>query len=527
MTCNLSSRPRTPSKCTSTPPLLSSPVSSTHSLPSPVEQAPSSMAPQPCIPTERVLLKDIALLWTGEDDRLLTGCSIVVDSGIIQWVGPHDRLPTSLRASPCTTVDMSACLVTPGLVNTHHHMYQSLTKCFARDSSLFDWLQTLFPVWNFLTADMVYKSARFAIAELLLSGCTLTSDLLYLYPNDVRLDDTIRAAKELGIRFHPCRGAVSVGESDGGLPPDTLVEDETHILRDMRRLIDRYHDERDGAMVRIALAPCSPFSVSEQLMKKTARLARSHKKVMLHTHFAENSADIEYMRTNVQKGLVEFLEHCGWNQSDCWFAHCVKLGDDDDDGRFESSLEYFARRKLGVSHCPTSNCRLGSGVAPVSKMVKLGIPVSIGVDGSASNDSGNMLAEARMALMVARVKEESADALSTSEVLRMATSGGATVLGRDDVGRIRAGMCADVAAWRLDAPAFAGSFHSHEAVLSALILGNGGDLKAEYVMVNGVEVVRAGELSGEKGMVTITREHQEAAMKLWAIASEQLRRGVP
>ncbi|CAN8070805.1 unnamed protein product [Agarophyton chilense] len=486
------------------------------------------MLPPPSIPTQRVLLKDIALLWTGEQDQpLLTGCSIVVDSGIIQWVGPHNRLPTSLRASPCTTVDMSACLVTPGLVNTHHHMFQSLTKCLARNDSLFDWLHTLFPIWNFLTADMVYKSARFAIAELLLSGCTLTSDLLYLFPNDVRLDDTIRAAKELGIRFHPCRGAMSVGEADGGLPPDTLVEHEGHILRDMRRVIDRYHDPRDGAMVRIALAPCSPFSVSEQLMKSTAVMARSHTNVMLHTHFAENAADLEYMHTNVQKGLVEFLEHCGWNRSDCWFAHCVKLSDSDDDGRFESSLDYFERCGLGVSHCPTSNCRLGSGAAPVAEMVKRGMAVSIGVDGSASNDSGNLLAEARMALMMARAREENAAALSTSDVLRMATSSGAEVLGRSDTGRIRAGMCADVAAWRLDSPSFAGSFHSHEAVLSALVLGNGGDLKAEWVMVNGVEVVRGGELAGDKDMMTITREHQEAAVKLAAIASDQLARGVP
>lgn len=486
------------------------------------------MSPDASLPNQRFLLKDIALLWTGEhDDRLLTNCSIVVDSGIIQWVGSHDRLPTSLRALPFTTVDMSACLVTPGLVNTHHHMYQSLTKCIARDASLFEWLNTLFPIWNYLTADMVYKSARFAIAELLLSGCTLTSDLLYLFPNDVKLDDTIRAAAELGIRFHPCRGAVSVGESDGGLPPDTLVEDETAILRDMRRLIERYHDERDGSMLRLALAPCSPFSVSERLMKSCARLARSYNNVMLHTHFAENSADVEYMNTNVQKGLVEYLEHCGWNERDCWFAHCVKLRDDDDDGRYVSSLKYFAQQGLGVSHCPTSNCRLGSGAAPLAKMVKMGVSVSLGVDGSASNDSGNLLAEARMALMVARVRDEKADAVSTSDVLRMATSGGAAVLGRADVGLIKAGMCADVAGWRLDAPSFAGSFHSPEAVLSALILGNGGDLKANYVMVNGVEVVRGGELARGADMGSITREHHEAAMKLATIASDRVARTVP
>lgn len=472
---------------------------------------------------KRVLFKDIALLWTGIDQHVLSDCSIFVDNGIIQWVGRHDHIPSSLISSDYVVEDMRNRLVTPGLINTHHHMYQSLTKCIARESQLFEWLQTLFPIWNHLTPDMVYKSARFAIAELLLSGCTLASDLLYLYPNGVTLDDTIRAAKELGIRFQPCRGAISVGESDGGLPPDSLCEDEDDILIDMERLIDEYHDPRDGAMVRIALAPCSPFSVSEALMIKTAELARTYENVMLHTHFAENTSDMEYMKTTVQKGLVEFLEHCQWNRSDCWFAHCVKLSDESTEGM--SSIDYFAKKGLGVAHCPVSNCRLASGIAPIRKMLDKGVNVGIGVDGSASNDSGNLLSEARMALMVARVKDEKADAMSTTEALQIATSGGAAVLGRTDVGTIKAGMCADMVAWRLDTPTFAGSVHSEAAVLSALILGNGGDLKADYVMVNGKVVVRDGELTGGNNMSQITREHNAAALQLAASAGEIMRGG--
>lgn len=365
---------------------------------------------------------------------------------------------------------------------------------------------------------MAYKSAKFAMAELLLSGCTLTSDHLYLYPNGVRVDDTIRAARELGIRFHPCRGAVSVGQKDGGLPPDSLCEKESFILEDMKRLISRYHDPRDGAMIRVALAPCSPFSVSEKLMRKSAELARQYKNVMLHTHFAENSSDIHYMNTKVRKTLVEFLESCGWNQKDCWFAHCVKLSEEDGHDDAPSSIDYFAAKGLGVAHCPVSNCRLASGTAPVRKMLSKGINVGLGVDGSASNDSGNFLAEVRMALMMARVKDEDASAMSTTSALRMATAGGAAVLGRNDVGIIQPGMCADMVAWRLDSPSFAGSLHGKAAVLSSLVLGNGGDLKADYVMVNGKVVVRDARLAGKHDMATITREHNTAALELAAAA---------
>lgn len=474
-------------------------------------QSPSSMLPQ------KVLLKDIALLWTGEDGSVQSGMSVFIDNGIIQWVGDHNNTPSSLLNTEHAVEDMSNRLVTPGLVNTHHHMYQSLTKCMARESQLFEWLQYLYPVWQHLTPDMVYKSAKFAMAELLLSGCTLSSDMLYLYPNGVTLDDTIRAAQELGMRFMPCRGAVSVGKSNGGLPPDTLIENEEAVLADMKRLIETYHDSHDGAMIRIALAPCSPFSVSEALMKKAAALARQYQNVMLHTHFAENSSDIEYMKTSLEKGLTQFLDECGWNKKDCWFAHCVKLGDDTS----SDAIQYFADKGLGVAHCPVSNCRLASGIAPIREMLDKKVKVGMGVDGSASNDSGNLLSEARMALMLARVKAEKADALSAVEALKMATSGGAAVLGRTDVGTVRAGMCADMVAWRLDAPSFAGAFHSKSAVLSALVLGNGGDLRADYVMVNGKAVVRDGMLASNQKMTDITREHNQAALRL-ARAGEEL-----
>lgn len=463
-----------------------------------------------CTSTKRVLLKNIAVLWTGEDESLSNGVSIFVENGIIQWIGEHENVPGSLLRTNHTVEDMSNCLVTPGLVNTHHHMYQSLTKCMARESQLFEWLQTLYPIWKYLTPDMVNKSAKFAIAELLLSGCTLTTDMLYLYPNGVKLDDTISAAEDLGIRFMPCRGAVTVGESDGGLPPDVLVEKEEEVLRDMRRLIESYHDPEDGAMTRIALAPCSPFSASESLMKKSAQLAREYRNVMLHTHLAENSSDMQFMKSSVQKNLTEYLDDCGWNRKDCWFAHCVKLDED----RNDDAVEYFAEREMGVAHCPVSNCRLASGIAPVRKMLDKKVKVGMGVDGSASNDSGNLLSEARMALMLARVKAEDASALSAVEALKMATSGGAAVLGRTDVGMIRAGMCGDLVGWRLDAASFAGTFHSMSAVLSALVLGNGGDLRADYVMVHGKAVVRHGMLTGKKNMREITREHNHAALRL-------------
>lgn len=488
-----------------------------NSTPNPTAMA-TQIQPPSATQLQKVLLKDIALLWTGEDDAVQSGMSVFVDNGIIQWVGDHDNIPSSLLNAEHVVEDMSNRLVTPGLVNTHHHMYQSLTKCMARESQLFEWLQSLFPLWQHLTPDMVYQSAKFAMAELLLSGCTLSSDMLYLYPNDVQLDDTIRAAQELGMRFMPCRGAISVGESNGGLPPDSLVEKEEAVLADMKRLIETYHDSHDGAMTRIALAPCSPFSVSEALMIKAAALARQYQNVMLHTHFAENSSDMAYMKGTVRKGLTQFLDECGWNKKDCWFAHCVKLGDDSSTG----AIQYFADKGLGVAHCPVSNCRLASGIAPVREMLDKKVKVGLGVDGSASNDSGNLLAEARMALMLARVKEEKADALSTTAALKMATSGGAAVLGRTDVGTVRPGMCADMVAWSLDAPSFAGTFHSKAAVLSALVLGNGGDLKADYVMVNGKAVVRDGNLTGKQTMMDITREHNRAALTLAARAGEEI-----
>lgn len=470
---------------------------------------------------QKILMKNIGLLWTGESDALLQDYSIFVDNGIIQWLGKHQHIPISLEKAYHVVVDMTHRVVIPGLINTHHHMYQSLTKCMARESHLFRWLQTLFPIWIHLTPDMVYKSAKFATAELLLSGCTLTSDMLYLYPNGVTLDDTIRAAEELGIRFMPCRGAISVGESSGGLPPDALVEDEQDILNDMRRVIEKYHDAHDGAMVRIALAPCSPFSVSQDLMVKSAELAREYENVMLHTHLAEDNADMEYMKSHVQKSLTRFLDDCHWNKSDCWFAHCVKLGKVESD----DAIQYFAENGLGVAHCPASNCRLASGIAPVREMLQKGVNVGLGVDGSASNDSGNLLSEARMALLLARVRDERADALSSIDVLKMATVRGAAVLGRADVGIIRPGMCADMVGWRLDHPSFAGSFHSKLALLSSLVLGNGGDLRADFVMVNGKTVVKDGKLAGDQDMAKITTEHNFAALTLAETALDAEKRG--
>lgn len=429
-------------------------------------------------------------------------------------------MPSALADTSHVVVDMTNRLVTPGFVNTHHHMFQCLTKSVATDCKLFEWLTTLLPIWKHLTSDMVYKAAKFAIAELLLSGCTLSTDLHYLYHNGVTLDDTIRAARELGIRFQPCRGAITIGQSKGGLPEDRFCEEEEDVLQDMQRLIEQYHDPSPGSMLRIVLAPCSPFTVSLEMMKNAARLARQYPKVMLHSHLAENSSDIEHMQKNLQQTLTAFLDACEWNKKDCWFAHCVKLSEHDAEPTELSSLDYFAEMGLGVAHCPVSNCRLASGIAPVRKMLERGIKVGLGVDGSASNDSGNILAETRMAFMLARVKDEDPAALSTVDALRMATSGGASVLGRPEVGTLSEGMCADMVGWRLDAPAFAGALYSKQAVLSALVLGSGGDLRADYVMVHGKTVVKDGMLTEGNDMATITKELNAASYELFDLAGE-------
>nr|MCU0904541.1 8-oxoguanine deaminase [Tabrizicola sp.] len=389
------------------------------------------------------------------------------------------------------------CVVTPGLVNTHHHLYQTLTRAVpgGQDALLFGWLKTLYPIWSRFGPEEMFVSAQVGLAELALSGCTMTSDHLYLYPNGARLDDTIAAAGEVGLRFHPTRGAMSIGESAGGLPPDSLVEREAAILDDMIRVVDQFHDPKPGAMLRVGLAPCSPFSVSRELMRDAALLARD-KRVMLHTHLAENDEDVAYSLTTFGCRPGKYAEDLGWTGSDVWHAHCVKL-----DG---SEIELFNRSSTGISHCPCSNCRLGSGIAPVRAMRDAGVKVGLGVDGSASNDAGNLMAEARMAMLLQRVAR-GADAMSAREALEIATLGGAQVLGRDDLGSIEPGKRADLAIWDLGGVEAAGAWDP----VAALVLC--GPTRVRDLIVEGRQVVRDGQMVTLDLPRVLERQRQLAA----------------
>ena len=405
--------------------------------------------------------------------REIAGGDVLLRGGVVEAVGVG--LSTSGEV-----VEAAGCVVTPGLVNTHHHLYQTLTRAVpgGQDALLFGWLKTLYPIWGRFGPEEMFVSAQVGLAELALSGCTMTSDHLYLYPNGARLDDTIAAAAEVGLRFHPTRGAMSIGESAGGLPPDALVEREAAILEDCIRVVDAFHDPRAGAMVRVGLAPCSPFSVSRDLMREAALLARD-KGVMLHTHLAENDEDIAYSLAQFGCRPGQYAEELGWTGADVWHAHCVKL-----DG---SEIELFSRSGTGVAHCPCSNCRLGSGIAPVRAMRDAGVKVGLGVDGSASNDAGNLVAEARMAMLLQRVAR-GADAMGVREALEIATLGGARVLGREDCGSLEPGKRADVAVWDVSGVEAAGSWDP----VGALLLS--GPTRVTHLFVEGRQVVRDGQM---------------------------------
>ena len=413
------------------------------------------------------------LLTMNETREELRGADVLVRSGKVAQVG-HD-LQTSGEV-----LEAAGCVVTPGLVNTHHHLFQSLTRAVpgGQDALLFGWLQSLYPIWQGFGPEHFFTSAQVGLAELMLSGCTLSSDHLYLYPNGARLEDTIHAAAELGIRFHPTRGSMSIGESDGGLPPDTLVEREADILEDCIRVIDAFHDAGEGSMCRVGVAPCSPFSVSRELMRDAALLARD-KGVMLHTHLAENAEDIAYSEANFGCRPGQYAEELGWTGADVWHAHCVKLNGQE--------IDLFAKTRTGVVHCPCSNCRLGSGIAPVRAMRDAGVPVGLGVDGSASNDAGNLAQEARQAMLLQRVAQ-GADAMSAREALEIATRGGAEVLGREDCGQIAPGKQADIAIWDVSGIESAGSWDP-----AALLLA--GPVKVRDLLVKGRQVVRDGHLT--------------------------------
>ncbi|WP_072395161.1 8-oxoguanine deaminase [Hyphomicrobium sp. CS1GBMeth3] len=393
-----------------------------------------------------LLVKNADVLVTMDDGRReLKGGALFARDGVIEEIGLTADLPQTADV----VLDMTGHVVVPGFVNTHHHLYQNLTRTVpaAQDALLFDWLKTLYPIWARMGPEHIRVSAMLGLAELAETGCTTSSDHLYLFPNGARLDDEIEAAVEVGIRFHATRGAMSIGESKGGLPPDSLVESEDAILADCQRVIETFHDCNPFAMIRVGVAPCSPFSVSRELMRDAAILARQYG-VRLHTHLAENAEDVAYSLEMFGVRPGRYAEELGWCGPDVWHAHCVEL-----DG---SEIDLFARSRTGVSHCPCSNMRLGSGIAPIREMLQAGVSVGLGVDGSASNDSGHMLNEARQALLLQRVAKGGA-ALSARQALEIATRGGARVLGRSDIGHLALGMAADLAAFDMRAIEFAGA----------------------------------------------------------------------
>ncbi len=435
--------------------------------------------------------------------------ALVADGPAVQWVGATAELPPQYRRmvddGTAQVLDMRGRVVMPGLVNTHHHMYQSLTRAVpaAQDAELFSWLTNLYMLWSHLTPEMIHVSTQTAMAELMLSGCTTTSDHLYLYPNGARLDDSIAAAQQMGMRFHAARGSMSLGRSKGGLPPDAVVEEEEAILRDSLRLIQQYHDSARHSMLRVVLAPCSPFSVTRELMRESAVLARAHG-VSLHTHLAENDNDVAFSREKFGLTPAQYAESLGWVGPDVWHAHCVKL---DAEG-----IALFARTGTGVAHCPCSNMRLASGIAPVRTMRDAGVPVGLGVDGSASNDGAHMLGEARQALLLQRVGHGPA-AMGAREALEIATLGGARVLGRDDIGALAPGMSADFVAFDMAGVGYAGAGHDPVA---ALVFCTPTDVSTS--VINGRVVVRDGHLLTADLPRVLTR-HCELARTLFERAA--------
>ena len=446
----------------------------------------------------------------------LRNASIYVRDNRIEAIGPAAELPQTADK----VINAQHHVVIPGMVNTHHHMCQSLTRAIpaVQNAELFSWLTGLYPIWAGLQPDMIYASTQTAMAELLLSGCTTSSDHLYIYPNGVKLDDCIAAAQEIGMRFVATRGSMSVGQSKGGLPPDRVVEQEDAILKDTQRLIETYHDASHGAMTQVAVAPCSPFSVSQDLMRLSAEMAR-HYGVRLHTHLAENDHDIAYSLEKFNRTPTQYAEDLGWLGDDVWHAHCVKL---DDEG-----ISLFAATRTGIAHCPCSNMRLASGIAPIRKMIEAGVPVGLGVDGSASNDAAHMVNEARQAMLLARLRKSlegpqiNADGktifgcdtapmeMTARDALRLATRGGAEVLGRKDIGQLTAGYCADMALFDLRSLSFAGGA-VHDAIGSLMLCASA---PAAYTVVNGQVVVSEGQLTRVE-LGRVIERHNNFAMQL-------------
>jgi 8-oxoguanine deaminase len=453
-----------------------------------------------------LLITHAHILTMDDHQREIPDGGLFVRDGFIELVGHSSELPTTADE----VLDLSGHLVLPGLVNTHHHFYQTLTRAIpaAQDANLFNWLTTLYPIWARLNPEDIFISTQTALAELALSGCTTASDHLYLFPNGSKLDDEIAAAQEVGLRIQASRGSMSLGQSQGGLPPDSVVDSEDSILKDSQRLIQKYHDPKPGAFVQIVLAPCSPFSVTSDLMKQSARLAREYS-VHLHTHLAETEDEEQFCLQRFGHRPVGYMQEVDWVGGDVWFAHAVWVN--------QEEIGVFAQHHCGVAHCPTSNMRLASGIAPIKEYRAAGVNVGLGVDGSASNDGSHLLAEVRNAMLVSRVKEgltgyslsndPNRKLMTAREALHLGTRGGAAVLGRSDIGSLEAGKCADFFAINLDRIGFTGM---HDPV-AAVVFGQ--PVNADYTVVGGKFVVRDGQLcTVDQGR--LIEKHNKAARRL-------------
>ena len=459
-------------------------------------------------PMTTLLIKNAYIVTMDDRQTEIPDGGIFVRDGFIEQVGQA----SSLSSTADEVLDLKGHVVLPGLVNTHHHFYQTLTRAVpaAQDANLFNWLKTLYPIWARLQPDDIFTSTQTALSELALSGCTTASDHLYLYPNGSKLDDEIAAALEVGVRLHASRGSMSLGESKGGLPPDSVVDTEENILKDSQRLIEKYHDAKPGSLTQVVLAPCSPFSVTSDLMKQSARLARQYG-VHLHTHLAETEDEEQFCMQMFGHRPVGYMQEVDWVGNDVWFAHAVWVNDEE--------IQVFAKHNCGVAHCPTSNMRLASGIAPVKEYRAAGVNVGLGVDGSASNDGSHLLAEVRNAMLVSRVKEgltgyslsndPNRKLMTAREALYLGTRGGAAVLGRKDIGSLEAGKCADFFAVDLNKLGYAGM---HDPV-SAIVFGQA--FNVDYTFVGGKAVVREGQLATiDQGK--LIEKHNKAAKRLLA-----------
>lgn len=436
-----------------------------------------------------------------------SGGHIYIENNLIVSAGPE-----KFHGSADKIIDASRMLILPGFVNTHHHFFQTLTRNIfsTQKTELFDWLITNYEIWRGISKEAFYVSAKVAMAELLKSGCTTTSDHLYLFPDTTEatlIDSEILAAKELGIRFQPTRGFMSLSKKDGGLPPEDVVQTEEEIFEDIERLVETYHDDSFGAMLRISLAPCSPFSVTEESMRKTVNIAEKYD-LQIHTHLAETKDEENFCIERSDERPFEFMKSLGWISNNAWFAHSIFLNDEE--------IKEAGRVKMGVSHCPSSNMRLGSGIAHIKEMLEAGVNVSVAVDGSASNDSSNMLIEIRNAMLLSRLRETEYW-LNTEEVLWMATVGGAKALGRDDIGQIQAGKCADINLISMDKLEYSGALHDPAAAIVFNVAMN----PVDHVIVNGKLVVGNGQIV-DLDEHALVKRHQKISTDLIETAEKRL-----